>query len=80
LTITPVADGDPTINLDWAHDGVDLDRFEVLYRLVGGTTWTSLLLAPKADFGAGPYSLTTASRPNVQWAVRAVAADGSVST
>lgn len=80
LQLAATADGDPTVTLTWAHTGVDLDRFEVLRRKVGDAIWESHVLAPKAQFGAGPYSLVVASAPTTQWAVRAIAADGSVST
>ena len=79
FTLTPGSSGDPTVTLTWSHSGTDLDRFEILRRPISGTTWDSVVLAPKADFGTGPYSFVTASRPDTQWAVRALNAAGEVS-
>jgi hypothetical protein len=80
LTATQPNAGDPTITLAWSHGGTDLDRFEVLRKLSGETTWTSYLLAPKADFGAGPYSIKVPAPVGSSWAVRALNAAGEVST
>lgn len=79
LTATQARPGDPQITLSWSHTGIDLDRFEVLRKLSGETVWTSYLLAPKADFGAGPYSIKVAAPIGSSWAVRALNAAGEVS-
>lgn len=74
-------DGSPLIELSWSHDGVDLHRFEVLRRPVGGTTWERVILAPASDFGTFPtYSYTAVSAPDTQWVVRAVNSEGDVSS
>lgn len=80
FTATQDTAGDPQTTLTWSHDGVDLDRFEVLRKLSGETVWSSYLLAPKADFGAGPYSIKVAAPVGSSWAVRALNASGEVST
>lgn len=79
LTATQTTAGDPQITLAWSHDGIDLDRFEILRKLSGETVWSSYLLAPKADFGAGPYSIKVAAPVGSSWAVRALNAAGDVS-
>ncbi len=80
LTITQVQSGSAAVTLSWSHDGTGpLDRFEVLSKSDTDTIWTSVKLAPKADFGTGPYSLTTASPEGMRWAVRALNAAGEVS-
>lgn len=79
---TQATSGKPVITLAWQHGGVDLDRFELLKRLSGETDWQSYLVAPKAQFNpaGSAYSIVVGSIKNMQWAVRAIAADGSVST
>lgn len=80
FVLTTEADGDPTVTASWNHDGVDLDRFEILRRPVGTTVWESLLMAPAGDFGPGPYELVLASRPGTEYVVRALNSVGEVST
>lgn len=80
FTATQTTAGDPQVTLAWSHTGTDLDRFEVLRKLSGETVWTSYLLAPKTDFGAGPYSIKVAAPVGSSWAVRALGAAGEVST
>lgn len=79
LTLTQPTAGDPQVTLAWSHTGTDLDRFEVLRKLAGETTWGSYLLAPRADFGAGPYSIKVAAPAGSIWAVRALNSAGEVS-
>lgn len=80
LTITQTS-GSPIIELDWDHDGISLDRFEILHRATGSSDpWTRDILAPASDFGPGPYSHQTVSAENETWVVRALEADGTVST
>lgn len=80
LTITQL-DGDTALaELEWTHDGIDLDRFEVLYKGPDDDVWTSETLAPEADFGAGPYTAEVPSGEDFEWAVRALEVDGTVST
>lgn len=76
LTITEGSPG-PIVTLAWEHGGAT-DRFELLYRRPG-EAWRSFMLAPKSDFGTGPYSYTTGTAEDLEWAVRAVDADGTVS-
>lgn len=79
FSITQESDGSPLVTLAWSHTGTNLDRFEVLTRMSGDTTWKSLALAPKAEFGTGPYSYETTATTGQQFAVRAIASDGMVS-
>lgn len=72
--------GSPLATLSWDHNGADLDRFQVLSRPDDVSPWSSLLIAPKVDFGAGPYSLEVVSTSSTRWAVRALSVDGEVST
>lgn len=73
--------GKPLITLSWSHAApADVDRFEVLRRDPIASAWESVVLAPKSDFGPGPYSFTVASPEGYQWAVRALNAAGEVST
>ena len=78
LTVTQVQTGSPAITIAFSHDGIDLDRFEVLRR-TGTDPWESVALLPASSFGAGPYSFTTASPEGYEWAVRALNAAGAVS-
>lgn len=82
LTLTQPTAGDPSITLAWTHGGVDLDRFEILWRRVDQTVWKSFKVAPKADFNpsGSNYSVSVASPPSYVWAVRALSAGGDVST
>lgn len=80
LTIT-TTDGSPLIDLEWEHDGVSLDRFEILKRPIGGSTWERYILATATQFGTTPnFSATVVSGPDTQWVVRALDAAGAVST
>ena len=73
-------DGSPLIELSWSHDGVDLDRFEILRRPVGETTWERVILASASDFGTFPtYFYTAVSATDTQWVVRAMNSEGEVS-
>lgn len=65
--------------LEWTHDGVDLDRFEVLSKGPDDDVWTSEILAPAGDFGAGPYTAEVPTGEDFDWVVRALEADGTVS-
>ncbi len=79
LTITQPDANKPRLVLDWSHSGVDLDRFEVLFKRPEDTVWSSHMLAPKTDFGVGPYSVTVSSAEGYEWAVRALNAAGEPS-
>lgn len=80
FTITETA-GSPLVELEWEHTGTALDRFEILKRPVGGSTWERVLLAPKADFGTAPnFSTFVLSRTATQFVVRALETNGTVST
>lgn len=68
------------IAFGWTHAGTE-DRFEVRYRRSVSDTWERAILAPKARFGsASPYSYVTGSRPGTIWNVRALEADGDVTS
>jgi hypothetical protein len=69
--------GSPAITLSWAHDGVSLDRFQVLYKRPEDSSYTNLGVAPAADFGAGPYSFDTATGAGFIWKVLALESDGT---
>lgn len=68
------------MDLDWIHDGVDLDRFEILFRPAGSSgSFTRYLLAPASSFGPGPYGATVVSTEDLEWVVRALNAGTAVS-
>lgn len=77
FAITPLIPNSAAITLEWDHDGVDLDRFQLLYKKPGDDDYRNLLVAPAADFGAGPYSYDTASGQDFDWKVVALEADNS---
>lgn len=77
--LTKAEDGGVT-TLTWNHDGADLAKFEVMAREGATGVWRSVVMAPKADFGTGPYLVLVGSLPGEQWTVRAVAPNGGVST
>lgn len=80
FTLTTTA-GSPLVEAEWDHDGVDLDRFEILRRMADSSDpWERVILAPAGDFGAGPFSCTLVSTTATEFVVRALDADGVVST
>lgn len=71
LTLTQNATGDSLGTLEWAHDGVDLDRFMLGFKRATDTEWTNLDPRPAADFGVGPYEATVPLTASITW--RAIA-------
>lgn len=76
FTLTPLTTGSAGVTLTWSHTGTDLDRFLVLYRPTSSSPYKKLVIAPKADFGAGPYSLVTATGEDFRWKVVAIGTGG----
>lgn len=81
FTLTPTA-GSPLVPATWTHPApATVDRFEILKRATGSSDpWERVILAPKADFGAGPYSYTLVTTVSTQFVVVALDAAGVRST
>lgn len=79
--VETITAGSPLMGLEWDHDGIDLDRFELLYRKAGSSDpWTRYVIAPAATFGPGPYAASVVSTQDLEWVVRALSATGVPST
>jgi hypothetical protein len=79
--IVTTTDGSPLITLQWSHDGLYLDRFEILKRSGSEGSWERVALARAPDFGAFPnYAFIAVSAPDTQWVVRAMNPEGVVSS
>lgn len=74
LTLTQDTAQIPIGTLSWSHDGIDLDRFMVGYKV--GTTWRDLDPQPKASFGTGPYTFKVPLISGAAWRVLALNAAG----
>lgn len=72
LTLTPDDPRSAIVTLGWDHTGTNLDRFQILYRKAGSSTFKNLIVAPKADFGTGPYEFTTVTGQGFRWKVVAL--------
>jgi hypothetical protein len=72
-------DDSPLATLAWDHDGIDADRFQLLNRPDADSPWSSILIAPVGDFGAGPYTASVVTTTGSLWAVRVLSASGEVS-
>lgn len=82
LTITPdVAGAGPTAVLAWEHTGTNLDKFEILTRRVGETSWRTVVLAPSSTFSvtATEFELRVISSESSEWGVRALNTAGEAS-
>lgn len=80
LTITPIIQNSGAITLDWDHTGTNLDRFQILFKRADADAYEKLVVAPKADFGAGPYTLDTATGMDFRWKVVALNSTGDRSS
>lgn len=76
FTITPIITNSGAITLDWDHTGTDLDRFLILYKGPGDASFKKRVVAPESDFGAGPYTLDTASGQGFTWKIVALGTGG----
>lgn len=79
LTLTQNAAGDSLGTLEWAHDGVSLDRFMLGYKRDVDTEWTNLEPVTASTYGVGPYETEVLLTPSIEWRVVALEADGTTS-
>ena len=72
----------PQSYLQWTHDGVDTDRFQILFRRVGDSDWQTFDIHFKTDalVSGTTYRADIGVTENSQWTVRAISSTNVPST